>query len=98
MSAMSRRCASASRERMVPVLQPFEGATPSGNAENLNAQGTRTGTVELRHQNPLPLSEHDLAAADLQGQVMAKEKRSQMRVSVHPVAVRVLRIVVQPPV
>mgnify|MGYP003694140091 CR=1 FL=1 len=66
----------------------------SGDAEDLNAQRSRSRAVELGHQDPLPLPEHDFTAADLQREVVAEEHRAQVRVGVHPIAVRVLRIVV----
>ena len=85
---MSRRWASASRERMA--------ARPSGDAEDLNAKRSSTRTVELGHQDSLPLAQHDFAAAHLQRQAMAEQKRSKMRVGVHPIAIRVFGVVVHP--
>jgi hypothetical protein len=66
----------------------------AGNAEDLDAQGSRAWAVELRHQDALPLPEHDFAAADLQRQAVTEQQRAEMRVGVHAVAVGVLRIVV----
>src|SRR5262252_9523392 len=63
-------------------------------AEDLHAKRTRAGTVELRHEDALPLAEDDLAAADLKRQVVAEQHRTQMRIGVHAIAVRVPRIVV----
>ena len=91
-----RRCPRGREARARPGY--WISCTPmtalSGDAEDLHAQRARARAVELRHQNPLPLPEHDFAAADLQRQAVAEQHRAQVRVGVHAIAVRVLRIVV----
>src|SRR3954447_25389796 len=68
----------------------------SGYAEDLDSERPRARSIELRHQNPLPLPQHDLAAADLQRQVVAEQQRTKVRVGVHAIAVGMIRMVVQP--
>jgi len=66
----------------------------SGDAEDLHTERTSARAVELRHQNSLPLAEHDFAAADLQREVVPEKQGAEMRVGVHPVAVGVIGVVV----
>ena len=42
------------------------------------------------------MAEHDLAAADLQREIVTEQQGAQMRVGVHPIAVRMIRVVVHP--
>src|SRR5262245_53166496 len=82
--------------RRLPNYQIIKLPNESTDAENLNPQRTRAGTVEFRHQNALPLTEHDFSATDLQREIVTEQQGAQMRVGVHAIAVRMIRIVVHP--
>ena len=57
----------------------------------IEAQCTRARAVELGHEDPLPLPEDHLAAADLQRQTVAEQHRAKMRIGIHAIAVRMYR-------
>ena len=59
-------------------------------------RNVRARSVEFGHQDSLPLAEDDLPTRDLQRQAVAQQQRPQVRVGVHPVAIRVLGVVVAP--
>ena len=49
-----------------------------GDAPDLDAQRPRPRAIELGHQNPLPLPEDDVTAADLQRQAVTEQQRAQV--------------------
>src|SRR5262245_17323205 len=61
---------------------------------SLHPDRPRARSIELGDQDALPLAQDELSASHLQCEAMAEQHRAEVRVGVHPIAIRMRRVVV----